>query len=646
MKLQDHSCHDRLVAIAFVGLLYVTFLLSKAALSGPFLFDDFPNLSNLAMLGGKPTFSSLAHFAAQYTSQPGRPLSMLSFAINDAAWPSDPRGFKYTNLMLHLLVGVSVFGLSRALASVRMSGRSANCAALLTASAWLLHPMQLATSMLVVQRMTQLSALFTFAGTWAYVALARRGRPFASIGALGIGTVLATLCKETGALAPLLALVINATILREALAAQSAGTQRLIRFGVGIPVGVLAVAIVWQWPSAHAFEFRGFSLPERLLTECRVLCDYMFRILVPALNGDGIYHDDFSVSHGLLRPLSTLPALLFIAATIAFALASRRKRPLLSFSLLWFYAGHLLESSVFPLELYFEHRNYLPMAGVLFGLSAWIASSGFGGQRTVMTGAVVWIALAGWLTSVQASVWGNAGQLATIWALEHPQSPRAIQQEALYLIDSRKPELAANRLLSAYSRGVRGSDFPLQALLVACKARQRILGDAASPLVAQSLRHGEYNNSILEALRNLRRAIQAETCPDIVGANDWLTMTDSVLRNPVYANGSARAYIHTERSYLRMYQRNLELTMQELEAAWSDAPTPELARMISATLASAGLYDQAILWARRSAEHAPGGLRGWLSQDDSRATRLEDALKQAQQAFERGNAAAADRLRH
>lgn len=631
-RLLGHELH---VATALLGVLCLTFLASWPALTGPFLFDDFPNLSNLSLLGGRPTLSSLANFAAQYGIQPGRPLSMLSFAINDAAWPSDPWGFKYTNLMLHLLVGVTVFGFARTLAATRMSHRAADGVALLTAAAWLLHPMQLATSMLVVQRMTQLSALFAFGALWGYVALARRGHAFASIAALGTGTVLATLCKETGALVPLLAFVINATVLRDALDAQPMRTSRLMRWGVAIPVAMLAAAILWQWPSASRFDFRGFTLSERLLTECRVLCDYLFRIFVPSLGGDGIYHDDFVVSRGLFRPPSTLPALALVVGAIVAAWTLRRKRPFLSFSVLWFFAGHLLESSVFPLELYFEHRNYLPMAGLLFGVAAWVVSSGANGRRVVVTGAVLWIALAGWLTSVQAPVWGSAGQLATIWALEHPESPRAIQQEALYLIDSGRPEVAAKTLLSAYSRGVRGSDFPLQALLVACRTRNGNLAATASPLVDLSLQSGEYNNSILESLRKLRRAIQAQACPDIVTADDWLAMTGSVLGNPLYANGRAQGYIHVERSYLRMHERNLDLTMQELEAAWAVAPTPELARMVSATLASAGLYDQAILWARRSADHAPGGLQGWLSRDRARAAQLEAALNHARQATER-----------
>src|SRR5690606_15482615 len=123
----------------------------------------------------------------------GRPLSMLSFIINDFSWPSSPWPFKYTNLLVHLLVGVVIFGFARSLGQSRTKPVRGDFVALVAMSAWLLHPMQLSTSMLVIQRMTQLSALFTFAGLWGYVVLARRaqggGGAFLAIAVLGLGTV-------------------------------------------------------------------------------------------------------------------------------------------------------------------------------------------------------------------------------------------------------------------------------------------------------------------------------------------------------------------------------------------------------------------------------------------------------------------------
>jgi hypothetical protein len=608
---------------------------SWPALTGPFLFDDFPNLQHLAALGGNLEWRSLAYYMSQYESEPGRPLSMLSFVINDYAWPSDPWAFKYTNLMLHLLVGTLVFGLARSLARLRTDDRRANFAALLTMAAWLLHPMQLSTSMLVVQRMTQLSALFALAGLWGYVALAHRAitqaRALAAIAVLGLGTAMATLCKETGALAPLIAIVLNCTLLRNHLIELPTLSRRLLRIGVLLPVVLLLSAIAWRWDSLTVYGTRDFSMGERLLTEARVLVNYLYQILVPNLRGGGIYHDDFIVSRGLLQPWTTLPATVLICALVASAIALRRSRPLFAFALLWFFGGHLLESTVIPLEIYFEHRNFLPMIGPLFALCLWVVSMRNQWRKVGTTLAVIWILFAAWLTWVQAPIWGDARKLTALWAIEHPQSARAIQQRADFLYRHRSATLAAGTLLAAYERGVRGADFPLQALSIACIHENEMLAKRAWPLTQDSLESELYNSALLKTIGKVRRQTQRGVCPDILTEDDWLAITDALLTNPQYSSGRGEKYLHIERSYLFRHRGDLDATMRELHAAWAAGPDPDLARLIAATLASAGLYDEAEVWANRALESQIKGVRGWLSMDDAKSRQLQQALEAARQ---------------
>ncbi|MGP1664313.1 MAG: hypothetical protein ACTS5I_00055, partial [Rhodanobacter sp.] len=467
-------------------VLAATIVLSWPALSGPFLFDDFPNLKNLQTLGGHLDWQSLANYSAQYRSEPGRPLSMLSFVINDFDWPSNPWSFKYTNLMLHLLIGVLIFGFTRTLARLRTTGVvHADLVALLTMAAWLLHPMQLSTSMLVVQRMTQVSALFAFAALWAYMALALRARKpataIAAILALGIGTVLAVLSKETGALTPLLAVVINATLLRDRLRQLPALPRRILQLGALLPVLMLLIGIIVKLDTLTSYGNRPFGMVERLLSQSRAVCEYIFNIVVPNLRGGSIYHDDFVISRGLLTPWTTLPAVLCVAGLLLSGLLTYRRWPLLAFGLLWFFCGHLLESSIFPLELYFEHRNYLPMFGILFALAACAVEANARGRTWALALACLWIVFAAWLTSVQAPIWGNKSALATVWAIEHPQSARAVQQQAANYYEHGNEQQAANTLLDGYDRGVRGADFPAQVLLLACINNDTALAGRVAP---------------------------------------------------------------------------------------------------------------------------------------------------------------------
>lgn len=625
-----------LPAMGLLLALVMTLVLSWPALTGPFLFDDFPNLENLRKLNGRLDWQSLAHFSAQYRSEPGRPLSMLSFVINDFAWPSDAWGFKYTNLMIHLLVGVLVYGFTRSLAKSVGNPDRADVTGLLAAAAWLLHPMQLSTSMLVIQRMTQLSALFALVGLWGYVALAHRATTLRAsllaISALGAGTLLAVLCKETGALVPVLAVVVNATLLRQRLHTLPMMNRRVLFWGSLLPVLCLLAAVALRWDSLTGYGNRDFDMGERLLTQGRVLVNYLYQILVPNLRGGGIYHDDFVISRTWWSPWTTLPAVVLVLSATVCAILFRRRRPVLAFAVLWFLAGHLLESTVFPLEIYFEHRNYLPMIGPLFLLAH--AATNIRRQWLPHAAALAatWVLFAAWLTSVQAPIWGDARKLTAVWAVEHPSSARAMQQRANYVARHISPRQAAEMLLDAYRTGVRGHDFPLQALSIACATLDPALAQRARPLVHAALQRAKYDNAMVEVMSQLGKRSQHDACPAILDQDDWLQLTDRLLENPSYAAGKGSRYLHVERSNLFRLKRDFNGTMQELEAAWAARPSPDLAQLIAATFASAGLYDEAGLWADRALEHRVRGLRGWLSQDEVTSQRLRDALKTAEEA--------------
>jgi len=621
-----------LVALAFLAAVAMTALISWPALTGPFLFDDFPNLENLAALDGRLDWKSLAHYMSLYRSEPGRPLSMLSFVINDYDWPSQPGPFKYTNLMLHLLVGTLIFGFARTLAALRaVTATQASLVALVASVAWLVHPMQLSTSMLVVQRMTQLSALFAFAGVWGYTALARRAeRPafaFAAISALGAGTILAFACKETGALTPLLAVVVNATVLRQRIEQLPSLSKRMLTWGAALPVLALLMALSWRLDLSVGYQSRDFTLPERLLSESRILVEYLYKIVLPSLRGGGIYHDDFVVSRGWLTPWTTAPAVAFVLGLVVVGIASRRRWPVLSFALLWFFAGHALESTALPLELYFEHRNYLPMFGILFALATWAVSAPARWAKPIRIVAVLWIGFAAWLTYVQAPIWGNRDALVLVWASEHPDSPRAVQEKAAYHYRRGENQVAAATLLDGYARGVRGSDFPSQVLLLACQTKDEPLAERALAVVPESLASAVPSNATPVTLRKLRLEVQRQACPGILDEAGWLELTETLLANPRYARGTAASYMHVERSYLFRHRRDLDGTMRELEAAWAARRSPELGQLIAATLSSAGLYDAAETWALRAQQHQVRGIRGIFARDDERTGQILEAIR-------------------
>jgi hypothetical protein len=150
----------------------------------------------------------------------------------------------------------------------------------------------------------------------------------------------------------------------------------------------------WLWAG---YDLRPFSLVERLMSEGRILWFYLGLMVAPRMAAFGLYHDDIAVSTGLFSPWTTLPALLGLAGLAWLAWRVRKSAPLAAFGIAWFLIGHSLESTVLPLELAHEHRNYLPLLGVCWQyhgrwLTRWMVQSTVGRQASCLR-AWLWLTL-------------------------------------------------------------------------------------------------------------------------------------------------------------------------------------------------------------------------------------------------------------
>ena len=137
----------------------------------------------------------------------------------------------------------------------------------------------------------------------------------------------------------------------------------------------------------------------------------------------GFYHDDVILSTSLISPISTLLSALFLAALIGSAVYFRKRLPMYAFGILFFFTGHLLESSIFGLELMFEHRNYLPSVGIAIAAVAAIQVS-MKKQRGIEAVAVIAISVMSLLTWQRAVVWGSPDTMYEYMYRAHPQSKR------------------------------------------------------------------------------------------------------------------------------------------------------------------------------------------------------------------------------
>lgn len=446
-----------LIVAAFLAL---TLLVYRPGLEGAFLFDDFPNIVDNP--GVKPPDASIPNLVRVAMSSPSsefkRPLASLTFAANYLASGSNPFWMKVTNLVIHILNGYLVFLVARTiLRIVAARGGSTDISrgdisAALIAGAWLLLPINLTAVLYIVQRMESLANLLVLLGLLGYLKAryAMQMRRAASLvvaaaASLIVPTALGAMAKETAVMLPLYAFVAECALFGLQSAASSSGIARKPDRAIHVLFAIvlwlpMVLGLAWLLPGLlrpSGWSTRNFTMSTRLLTEARVILDYVAWTILPTPEGLSFYHDDLDVSRSLLSPWTTLPCILGILAIGVVAWLVRRKLPNVTLGLGFYLAGHVLTGTILPLELVYEHRNYFASFGLLLAIvpllaqpAVFAANTVWGRHVTLIGPATLFALFALWigLTSITSYAWGNPLRLSRELAERAPKSPRALYE--------------------------------------------------------------------------------------------------------------------------------------------------------------------------------------------------------------------------
>jgi len=413
-------------------------------LPAPFMFDSTPAIrDNAALQFHSYTFDEW--WAAILSSASGpirRPVAMLTFALNAAASGlQSPFPFNLTNLAIHVLNSTLVFVCAASLyASAPGLARRTSVSdrywiALIAAAIFLLHPINLTAVLYTVQRMTELS--FSFALLALAIFLKYRKRLLlqgadskalaAAITWISLCTLLGTLAKENAILIPWLILVVELIFFRFQIAcARSARYRTLTMLGFILPVVCLALYLLLRPETISAmYADREFTLPERLMTQAQVLWVYLYWIAVPGVANAGLHHDDIEILRSFWQPLTVVSVSAWILVITLVLPICARRYPLIAFAIAWYLVAHLLESTIVPLEMAYEHRNYTALFGivVLLADSVWQFGDNRSRQRNIVV-LLILVALAAPLV-LRASLWRDEMTLAANHLRKHPDSLRA-----------------------------------------------------------------------------------------------------------------------------------------------------------------------------------------------------------------------------
>lgn len=412
-------------------------------LAGPFVFDDFPNIVNNPTLHWDAASWEAASATAEFSrSGPlGRPISYLSFALNYYFGSRAPFEFKLTNLAIHLTNATLVFLLlaklmERAQHSHRISAESSRRICMLAAALWAVHPINLTSVLYVVQRMMSLSTLFVLLALLTYLHWRSLPRSTAStVGRLTLTAIfwaMGLLSKETAVLLPAYIVLIELLLPDErggSRRLQHPGMRRpLLLIGITLIIASTAASVVLAPEYFTAYQRRAFSMTERVITESRIVWMYIQMIIFPQPDIFGLFHDDISVSQNLFTPLTTVTAVGGIIALLGGSLYLAKQWPLFAFCILMFLGAHLLESTIYPLELAHEHRNYFaaiwPLLLITLLIERAIARSSRP-ERMFPLFALLVVGTVGFSASSRAFVWSDPLRLAVIETRNHSTSERA-----------------------------------------------------------------------------------------------------------------------------------------------------------------------------------------------------------------------------
>ena len=590
-------------------VLLVTYFVYRPGLSGPFLLDDFSSLSALGADGGVNSLPALMQFVFGNTSGPtGRPVSMLSFLIDGQDWPVASTQFKYTNIMIHLLTGLLLGWFALLLFSVvGFSGLKLQISALVVASLWLLHPLNVSTTLYVVQRMTQLMTLFSLAALICYMkgrvlvnANATKGLMLLCLSLFPFG-LFAVLSKENGALLLLAILVLEFTFFAN-LASSKVHKIWLIS-AVCLPLFMIFAYMAITFEAlTEDYTFRNFSLMERLLTETRIICDYLVGIFIPQVNEFGLFRDDVLISSSLVNPLTTLVALSFLSGLVLMGFMVRTRNPVLSFAIFWFLGWHLIESTFLPLELYFEHRNYLAMMGPLIGLVYYLAQAlsvlekKFAIrilQSTIGFGLILCIGMTLQLTQL----WGNTGALLTHWAMQKPGSVRAQIVYADTLAAVGNPDIGFERLLLTQQLHPQEITLLLHSWNYACN--HGTVAPYSLKQISQMEQLEFFRDDINFQLRVLIENLDNESCA-FPPQQHVVAFMERIAELPMRAWDSAN--FHFLFSDVFVYYRQLTPALIELSEAFEYRQTADIPIRQAILSASAGNFADSLVFLERARE--------------------------------------------
>ncbi|MGI0117384.1 hypothetical protein [Zooshikella sp. RANM57] len=379
-----------------VGAVIVAFTIIVLSYSpsfkGGYLFDDYANITKNPFFNHNSiiTIESIRKAAfSNFYMDFNRPLAMASLYLDYKLSGGDSTVQRVINLLIHLINMVLVYLVLKKISTVYLLNLN-SCELVIMSLIWGILPINVSAVAYIVQRMTLLSFFFSILSILIYFNYNER-RGVWRIFLMFFCVFLGFLCKENSLVALAVIFFYDWVFKGDLYKAM------LVLFLV---VSILFIINYEYFFSGY--DARVYTPYERIITQSRIIFLYLKSIIIPDYNELSLYHDDVVPSESIFRPLTTLVSLLVLLVVFLFCLI--KNKTLVSFGVAWFLLGHSIESTILPLELAFEHRNYFPSVGIVISFMALYKKASLSGRLIVISSYIVFLSMS---TYSYSKYWGG-----------------------------------------------------------------------------------------------------------------------------------------------------------------------------------------------------------------------------------------------
>jgi hypothetical protein len=345
----------------------------------PFHFDDRPNITQNPNVQIKVfSWDPIERLIKNTYKKSIRVFSYFTFSLNYYFGGFNVFGYHLVNFLVHIASGIFLYWfllLTFNLPSLKEKyGSISYKVALFTSLIFISHPIQTQSVTYIVQRMASMAGMFYLLSLVLYIKgrLSTGGPRIFYFAGMVLSYLLGVFSKENVVILPLFIALYEFYFFQKLDLSPRGRNIFFALIGGLLVLGAFGFAI---WGKRYidvtieGYQGRAFTMLERVLTQSRIVLYYLTLLVFPHPSRLNLDYD-FPISKTILDPPTTLISILIIAGLMGYSIWTAKKRPVLSFCILWYFGNLVIESSIFPLEMVYEHRLYLPAIGpfLLFSL--------------------------------------------------------------------------------------------------------------------------------------------------------------------------------------------------------------------------------------------------------------------------------------